>query len=963
MRIFQSFVVTALISAALLLPGTALALPSSDKVIDTIAKVLMLNKDQINAIKFTIKEPACVGTIISKTVAQDYSLVGFIGALKVTKMSSIPNMPQMSGPTCKSYHPIQQAYQIVDRVGDKLLGKKVADGLRTLLSSQIQEGKNEVDAQIAAIPYVGTIIGNWDCACAAAFDAHSVVEDFLNEQVGTTVSVVKKFKAGDVGSAVTEMITGFGPEAGCKLGVELAAGGIPVVSDIATEVCSSVLGKAVDWAVTAVGDGAEALGLVGGQHIPPEQYYQQMFAIHVGAGNYVSWGRDTLYPKCYDYFAKSNMANSTAKKACSQLLDRYNKESAGNIEWTKFQGERSSYTNKTFKPLAEQSVHILDAEFLKIKTQAHTECISYFAQAYPHIKDYISDTEKGSPANYCDYSTLNKFSGFKEPVMDELRKKAQQSLLYEMMNKLQPACNVTKDRNVLKCAMGEPFNQCKLQLGNPVACKKSLFGGGMEVPCCQQGEPDFGVQEAAAAYAESVAKDIGEPFCFVDKVDHYKIRCTIKELHQSCQKKFNWPEQKDCKQQQKDAFGKVTGVCCSYEPEKFETIPGVKEAKAALTKLNSGLKKDEDLNCKLGGSILAISTDPRAVSCGAQSIDECKKALGSGACSRLGSGYVKATCCEIDAFATKTEELEYDISTRSNEDEALVKGVINKSGGNCYYGKTADGKEDKFRVTCTTQATTKQCIADMGRHAMTSCDAKTAANGYVTSPCCMKDPTVLDLVGTVTKEMEKQSTAAFSREDEKVDPSSIGNKNDKKSGRASVKDSVAASVAGANIDTSKPFNVKAAPVATAQKRRQGSSGKVPGVVSIKIVSVKSKDNTGVNPFSAVDVAKKIDPAATSSGSPPVVPSAIPSAIPSAVPSVVPTTTPSVVTTTTPAITTSVPPVSSTPPSVPSFCKLRPNGNYCGTGAKARTVYSCNNGAVASSHECYGTCNNGYCSKD
>lgn len=940
----------------------AIAAPSTDKVIDTIAKVMMLNKDQINAIKFTVKEPVCVGTIVAKTAAQDYALVGFIGALKVTKMDAIPGMPKMSGATCKAYNPLQQAFQVVDRVGDKLLGKAQADVLRGVLASQIAEGKSEIDAQIAAIPYVGTIIGNWNCACAAAFDTHSVVEDFLNDQVRVTVSVVQKFRAGDVGSAVSEMITGFGPEAGCKLGAELTVGGIPVVSDIAAEACSSVLGAAVDWAVTAVGDGAEALGLVGGQHIPPDQYYQQMFALHVGAPNYVSWGTNTLYPKCYDYFAKSNMANSTAKKVCAQLLDRYNKESIGNQEWARFQDERSLYTNNALKPLAEQSVHVSDADFLKVKTQAHTECNSYFAGQYPHIKDYITDPKKGGPENYCDYTTLNKFSGFQESVMDTMRKKAQQNLLYALMNKLQPSCDVTKDRNVLKCAMGEPFNQCKIQMGNAAACKKSLTSGGMEVPCCQQGEPDFGVQQAAVDYATNLAKDIGEPFCFNNAAEPYKIRCTIQSLFQTCQKKFSFAENKDCKNQKKDAFGKVTDVCCSYEPEKLETIAGVKEAKAAVAKMNSGLAKDEAPNCKLGGAIVAISADPRAVSCGEQAMGACQKSLGTAACSKLGSGYVKSTCCELDAFATKTEELPYDPAARSDGDKALVKGVINKSAGNCYHGKTSDGKEDTFKVTCTTQAATKQCIKDMGRFALVSCDAKIANTGYVTSPCCMKDPAVLDLVGSAAKEMERKNTVQTPEDEKKKINPDVFKKDGGKNVATTAQPAGDKAAAGVRIDNRKPAAPKNVEEKS-QSKRKAAPSKIPGLVSIKIISAKNKDSSSVNPFSAADVVKKIDP---KSAGTPVVPSFV---APSADTSF---TAPPVVTPHIPPRADTIPSISnpnapvtipSVPAAVPSFCKLKPDGNYCGTGAKARTVYSCVNGAAVSSRECYGTCNNGNCSKD
>lgn len=314
--------------------SVALAAPTYEVILEKIKPYLGWNQDQTKAIMFGISHPTCAGSIIGYTVAQDYSLVGFIGSLKVAKIQSLP-IPPMNGETCKKYNPPQQAYTFIDNQGDKLLGKATADSVRALLKPLIEEGKSSITAEIAAIPYVGTIITNWDCGCDAAFETNFNVEVMADSVVADGIFIGKAAKAGDYATVIEKMIELAGPQIACELGAQLfGTGNIPIVSTIVSSACSNI-GKATGWVTGAASTVGQALGLIGYQHIPPEQYYNENWAQHRQGGAQVAsfLGGDALfqfevpiYDGCYDYFSKSNMSNSSATETCDKERAQFSDE-------------------------------------------------------------------------------------------------------------------------------------------------------------------------------------------------------------------------------------------------------------------------------------------------------------------------------------------------------------------------------------------------------------------------------------------------------------------------------------------------------------------------------------------------------------------------------------------------------------------------------------------------------------
>lgn len=85
--------------------------------------------------------------------------------------------------SCKKLNAVERAYIFINEKGDQILGKSTADFLRKNLEEQIKNGKQELDAQIASIPYVGTILTNWDCGCDAAFQTNFQIEKLADKTV------------------------------------------------------------------------------------------------------------------------------------------------------------------------------------------------------------------------------------------------------------------------------------------------------------------------------------------------------------------------------------------------------------------------------------------------------------------------------------------------------------------------------------------------------------------------------------------------------------------------------------------------------------------------------------------------------------------------------------------------------------------------------------------------------------
>jgi hypothetical protein len=170
-----------------------------------------MQPDQIEAARFYTKHPECSSKILSYTLAEDYSLVGFIASLKATKLSSLNKLgiPKGDLSSCKKLNPIERAYLFIDTQGDKILGKSAADFFRKHLEEQIKDGKKELEAQIAAIPYVGTILTNWECGCDAAFQTNFEAEKLADKTVALIISVSEDVSKGKIGSALEKLIQAF----------------------------------------------------------------------------------------------------------------------------------------------------------------------------------------------------------------------------------------------------------------------------------------------------------------------------------------------------------------------------------------------------------------------------------------------------------------------------------------------------------------------------------------------------------------------------------------------------------------------------------------------------------------------------------------------------------------------------------------------------------------------------------
>lgn len=63
-----------------------------------------------------MKNPECSSKIVSYTLAEDYSLAGFIYALKATKLSSLNKLgiPKMDLKSCKKLNAVERAYVFIN---------------------------------------------------------------------------------------------------------------------------------------------------------------------------------------------------------------------------------------------------------------------------------------------------------------------------------------------------------------------------------------------------------------------------------------------------------------------------------------------------------------------------------------------------------------------------------------------------------------------------------------------------------------------------------------------------------------------------------------------------------------------------------------------------------------------------------------------------------------------------------
>lgn len=187
--------------------------------------------------------------------------------------------------------------------------------------------------------------------------------------------------------------------------------------------------------------------------------------------------------------------------------------------------------------------------------------------------------------------------------------------------------------------------------------------------------------------------------------------------------------------------GTAKEICCSLDTSWLETVPGVKETKGFIIAQNL---KDKDA-CRIGGMLKGFRYDPRIANCYAAALPSCEAKF-KGECKMLPSGFVDNSCCDTSVFGESAEPKKpYSTRDRSKDDLALTKKTVEESNGQCHYGTTKDGKEDRFKVVCDTLNSARICVETISRPAETACAAKLSENGWVTSPCCERSPKALQI--------------------------------------------------------------------------------------------------------------------------------------------------------------------------------------------------------------------------
>lgn len=888
-----------------------------------------MSGDQTEATIFAVKHPSCATTIIGYTVAQDYSLVGFIGTLKISKLQSLPKILPINKGNCKEMQPIRMAYEFIDRKGDDYLGKSTADYFRTLLATQINEGKAAIDAQIAAIPYVGTIITNWDCECDAAFETNFPAEKMADDIVGSAISIVSSVKNGEYGQALEKMISKFGPDLACKIASEYTGvGSIPIVSDTAEAACSKVAGKVVGWVVSGAGTLAKFAGLVGGDHIPFEQYYAQMFTPELAKDGYMELA-NILYGKCYTYFEPTNLSADNSKEVCAILRDRYVNESIGKIQWNAYQLDRTPYYNKNMKPIAASSALLSADEFQAKKYTAAASCKTYFNTMYPKATAYATAYGGEAIDTICDsFISFYKDMGA-SGHMDTDRLKAQNAYFYELEGKLSPLCS-KGERNQLKCENGPALSQCQQQL--PKACVKAggevaAWLGGMELPCCVGGGSGDSVFKFSMDIAAKRAAESGG-YCKINPADPLNIYCTIEDAYKKCMQQTYPVENLDCSQVKKSGTGAAKDICCSFDPDKLSENAGAVLIKTIVDELNA---KQPD-NCSIGGAGASVGNDQATLTNDPQvayccDVKACQARLAADMyvktskfniadtlCKGGPAGYVVAPCCQKAVFCA-TPEKPYDPSQRSKEELALAAKAVADSNGNCSFGKTADGKEDLFKIVCKTMTSGKACYDTIGRSTWSGCQI--TKSGYVKSPCCALSP---DAYAPKISADDAQKMAG----EKPIDKGKVKTDNTKLFDKDAPK------------DKHKKL-LKEEPKKNITRSNQK-------LVSVKLLSLKPKD--GVTPFNIADVKGKIG--GDKGGKKSLIEDAAkgkkaPAAEPSPDHNLAPNT---------PEPSDALSKRTTTAPAGFS-CEGKPDGNYC---KDDNTQVFCYHNAIANSQDCPSGCN-------
>ena len=634
-------------------PVSYAAWPSWEKVVTTLAPIAGLDPDEIEAIKFSVSNPSCASTIVSYTAAQDYSLIGFVAALKATKIQNVSKVIPVSKQNCKSLNAVQRAYQIVDRKGNEILGKTQADFLRQLLAEQIAQGKSEIDTQIASIPYIGTILANWDCGCDAAFQTNFPTEKIINAKVGAVVSISKDIKKKDIGSAAEKIIKLVGPEAGCKLlatysGVEA----IPIVNTAVNQVCSSALGEAVDWLVDGLDSIGQALGVTGYEAIAPEEYYK----IHIASlvhykdakESYFLKKADNIQKDCEKYYGGSKLSKKNVQKVCTAIKHQYVEEMYAAKDWNEWRFAMTDY-NKIIAEEAKKGIFKKDKEFKEFSKKIHKQCEDYLKDKYPKALQYRHKKE----IEYCNYDYVYS-------VAINSRKSAQKQYVEAVASITKPFCKLTHGNTVVSCD-DDGYQMCTNYMPQSQSCAHKTFGfwGESEKPCCKKSSSatDAYFKANVKATKEYTMSIDGGIYCKPDPKNPLKIICTLEKSYEKCQSSIAIVKNQKCETAEKYDSGIYATRCCAYQPEKIKEVPGVSLAKAFIATEN--LSKTG--SCSAGGQLLGFSFDPRIINCSSASYAKCMNTHPK-SCSLNKQGFATGVCCEQSVFSS-------DSNISSNKDK------------------------------------------------------------------------------------------------------------------------------------------------------------------------------------------------------------------------------------------------------------------------------------------------------
>src|SRR5205085_2215 len=106
---------------------------------------------------------------------------------------------------------------------------------------------------------------------------------------------------------------------------------IPLVSGVIHKVCVGVVSTVAGWVSGSVTVPLQMVGILdSGKGMPPDSYYSMFMYIDSLKPGYASV-QEPLRTACFEYYRKTEMADSTATKVCGLLMDRYMAEGESHV--------------------------------------------------------------------------------------------------------------------------------------------------------------------------------------------------------------------------------------------------------------------------------------------------------------------------------------------------------------------------------------------------------------------------------------------------------------------------------------------------------------------------------------------------------------------------------------------------------------------------------------------------------